>query len=489
MENNFNETINLGNNVTSGLENNVTSGLAQNLNQQEAVEPIYGQTTTTGTNETITINVPAQQLGQVQNMHSQVVNNLETGDINITVASEGDYAVASAPVTPPTDENIVVTPVNELRESFIVPTYILKNLVSNARKVGTYNQIQVQSQVIDLELNDKGIKVIASNGNIDYECLNTDVRFKNSFRTCIDKVTFGDFVNTFDTTDFTEVELKYDDATGILTVVTPTDGNFYFPKRIDLGTQQTIKLELTYPIPYAEMTSIDCEQFISAIVQSKPGREFPTTSGDLKGTFFSNLIISTDKLAVYMQDNQDILKTQQFFVGSDLCDLLSSVDFNANKFRIGFITDSSNDIRAINISDEKTTICGIVEPEADIDMSLCNTFWSSGFTNKIKIDTRKFVNSLKRVSVFLLPDEDDCHNFEFDNNILRIVLVNGKAKEAITVANNINYSGKVILPIRRLLKVFGNVKVDSFNFCIDSSIDNCICLDFGDYKWVIATGK
>lgn len=481
MENNFNETINLGNVATSGF--------AQNLNQQkeEVVAPVF-TTTTTGTSENITINIPAQEIpaqtiGQTQNMHSQIIGNIDNSNLTVDLSGAVNTTViAEAPV----ETEVAETPVEEYRENFIVPTFILKNLLSNARKVGTYNPIQVQSQVIDMEFSDKGIKVIASNGKIDYECLNTDVKFKNSFRTCIDIKAFGEFVNTL---DFAEVELQYDNTNGILTVITPTDGNFYFPKKVDLSTQQTIELGLTFAIPYEEMTDINCEQFISAISQSKPVRDFPTTSSDLKGTFFENLVISTDKQAIFMQNNQDILKTQKFFVGSELCDLLSSIDFNQNKFRIGFTTDGSNDIRAITISDEKTIICGTVEPDADIATELCNKFWSTGFGDKIKIDTRKFVNSIKRVSIFLYQDEDDCHNFEIDGNNLRISLVNGKAKDVVTVENKIGYSGKIILPIRKLLKIFSNVKVESFDLCLDKDINNCICLDFGEYKWVIATGK
>ena len=476
MENNFNENINLGGNVTSGT--------ASNLSQQPFA-PVFGQTVTTaGPSENYTINVPAEQLGEQQNMHSQVIGNIDNSNLTVDLSGASNVTItAEAPVEPAVATEDVN---NEIRDTFIVPTYILKNLLSSARKVGTYNPIQVQSQVIDLELNENGVKVIASNGKIDYECLNTDVRFRNSFRTCIDIKAFGEFVNTL---DFAEVELQYDKESGILTVLTPTDGNFYFPQKVDLSTQQPIELGLTFEIPYDDMTEINYEIFANAINQSKPVRDFPKVTDDYKGTYFTNLVLASDITTIFMQNNQDILKTQKFFIGGELCDLLASLDFNSTAFRIGFTTDGSNDIRAITVSDGKITLCGTVEPDSEINEEVCNKFWSTEFAIKMKVDTRKFVNSLKRVSLFLDLDKDDCPKFEIDGNTLRIIPTNEKAKDVLNIDNPMNYKGEMCLPIVKLMKIFGAVKTETFDFCVDKGVNNCICLDFVDYKWLIALAK
>lgn len=476
MENSFNENINLGGNVVSGVDTG--------LNQQP-VAPVYGPTVTTaGPSENYTINVPAQQLGVSQNMHSQIIGNVEGADLKVDLSGATDVSItAEAPVeTAEEKENVT----NEIRDNFIVPTFILKNLLSSARKVGTYNPIQVPSQVIDLELSEKGIKVIASNGKIDYECLNTDVRFKNSFRTCVDIKAFGEFVNTL---DFAEVELQYDNSNGILTVLTPTDGNFYFPQKVDLSTQQPIELGLTFEIPYEDMTEINYEVFANAINQSKPVRDFPKVTEDYKGTYFTNLVLASDITTIFMQNNQDILKTQKFFVGGELCDLLASLDFNSTTFRIGFTTDGSNDIRAITVSDGKITLCGTVEPDSEINEEVCTKFWSTEFAIKMQVNTKKFVNSLKRVSLFLDLDKDDCPKFEIEGNNLRIIPTNEKAKDVLNIDNPTNYKGEMCLPIVKLLKIFGAVKTETFDFCVDNNVNNCICLDFGEYKWLIALAK
>ena len=127
MENNFNENMNLGGNVVSGVDTNLS---------QQPVAPVFGQSVTTaGPSENYTINIPAQQVGEVHNMHSQIVGNL---DSNLTVDTSGatDVSItAEAPVQAEVNNESVNV---EVRDKFIVPTFILKNLLSSARKVGTY---------------------------------------------------------------------------------------------------------------------------------------------------------------------------------------------------------------------------------------------------------------------------------------------------------------------------------------------------------------
>ena len=52
-----------------------------------------------------------------------------------------------------------------------------------------------------------------------------------------------------------------------------------------------------------------------------------------------------------MQDNQQILKTQKFFINKEFCDLITSIDFNANSFRIGFTTKNLDRVMEGNLEE------------------------------------------------------------------------------------------------------------------------------------------
>lgn len=454
MENNFNENMNLGNMVAN-----------ENVNSEQVVAPVF-QTSTIGTNENITINMENQPISITNNMHTQVVGNVENTEIN-------------QPVTVATTEkqnNPVVY------DDTIVPVAILKNLVSNARKVGTYNPIRTISQVVGLELGDFGIKVNASNNNIDYECIDSNVRYSKSFKVTVDIAKLGDLLNNLDCET-----VKLNETNGDLVVVMPEGSEFILPEKVDLQTQKPIELSLTFDMNYEDMTELDLEKLVENINQSKPVRDIPKLDENFAGTYFSNLVLSSDRSIIYIQDNQPILKTQKFFIGDELCTLITSLNFNKSKFRIGFTTDSNNDIRAITLSDGKLTICGNVEPTSPIDENVCNNFWNAKFRHNITMPTKKLTYAIKRLRLFNENAKQDFANFEITNNSLKITLEKPDAKENLLVeSNDTSYSGTIQLPLTRLETILNSIKSDKIILSTDEQYEGVVGIVADEYKWVMA---
>ena len=187
MENNFNTNMNLGNVI--------------NNNTNDAVAPVF-TTATTGNPNGLAVDMSNTPLTNVQNMHMQV-------DAVAPVAEESEPVAQAqtAEQEPPKG----ISPVTV--DNFVIPTVILKNLVSRARKVGTDNPIQIQSQVVSIELGSFGIKVNTSNGKVDYENIDDSYRFTKSLKTCISIKTLGELLNNIDDA---MIELVFDEDTKIL---------------------------------------------------------------------------------------------------------------------------------------------------------------------------------------------------------------------------------------------------------------------------------
>ena len=455
MENVSNESVNLSGNVVNN-SNYIING-------DQPFQPVT--VSTTGEYQTITINKEAETVGDRQIMTSQVIAP------EVMKAEE-----VKTETTPNVSESIV-------RDEFKVPTVILKDLVAGARKVGTYNPINVQSQVIDLELSEKGIKVNTSNGKVDYECINSEVRFTKRFKTCVDIKLLGDLLANL---DFSEVELLYNEENGVMTIQTSAGGQFHLAPRVDASTNQVISLDLTFPIDYNNMIDVDYNKLVDAISQSKPVRDFPKVKEELKGTYFTNLILASDETTIFMQENQDILKTQQFFISGELSDLITTLGFNSNKFKMGFTTDGNNGIRALTMSDGSLTICGAVEPSSDIPADVCDNFWNTDFASKIKINTKKFTNALKRITLFMDFTHNDCPTFRVEDTLIRIIPDNEEGKDGAVIENPSKFNGTMSLPLIKLQKILASVKSEYFYMSFDSSAEGCICLEFDNHKWIVS---
>lgn len=485
MENN--ESMNLG-----GM---ATSGFAQNLNQTQPVAPVFGQTSTTGTNETITINTPAQEIpaqtiGQTQNMHSQVVSGIDTSGIIVDTTRAENVTVSSAPEPPVQAEAQPeqVKPHTIMRDEFLVPVAILQKLVSKARKVGTYDQVRTVSQVIEIELGDFGIRVKASNGNLDYQNIDDNIKYTGSLKACVDIAQFGNLVNEL---DCEEVLLQYENS--VLTVINPNTepaSRWPFPARIDLATQQVIELGLTFDMAYEDMTPVDFKAMVDVINEARPVRNLPQIDKDFAGVYFGNLVLSSDRNIVYMQDNQRILKTQKFFINKEFCDLITSIDFNSNNFRIGFTTNSVGEISALTLSDGKMVVCGNTDPiPENLNVSACESFWDMKFASSITINTKKFVNALKRVRPFMRNTNDNEFNsFEVSANSIRIIPDEASVVDTVMVTNPTGFKGTFRLHMTKMEMILNTIKPETFSMLVDPENDAMICLVIGDYKWIVAVG-
>jgi hypothetical protein len=453
MENNFNESMNL-----SGIAN------ANFTENQDPVAPVFDGVTTTSfsENQTVVVDMSNEQLGQVQNMHTQIVGNAD----GVTISTSGDVLVdthtpiveATEEVTAPTTETEVKNTADIYRDDTIVPVGILKDLVSKARKVANYNAVYPQSQVITIELGDFGIKVNSAYGSkisVDYEGISDAVKYNTTLKVSVDIQKLGALLGSI---EFPEVKLSY-------------ENNVF-----------------TIGIPETELTPIDLDNLINGINQTKPVRNLPVIVDELDGVLFSNLILASDRNIVYIQNNQDILKTQKFFITKEFCDLITAFDFDANNFRIGFVTDSNNDIRAIILSDGKSTLCGNVRPDApQINEEACNSLWNAEFPNLVRIDTKRFVNALKRTKLFMSAlDDKNTIKINVMGNTLTLLSDTGASKDNIIIENATNYTANLSLSMVKLELILNSIKSDTFTIAFDPSDEGVIGFIVDNYKWIIS---
>lgn len=454
MENNFNTNMNLGNVI--------------NNNTNDAVAPVF-TTATMGNSSGLGISMDNTPLTNVQNMHVQV------------------DAVAPVVETEPVAQTTEQEPLKGINQvvvdNFVIPTAILKNLVSRARKVGNDNPIQIQSQVISLELGSFGIKVNTSNGKVDFECVDASYGFTKTLKACISIKPLGELLNNIDDS---VVELAYDDASNILTLKTADGSEYKYAQRIDNSTQQPIDLSLTFPISFNDMTEIDFASIVTAINISKPIRSMPKVNEAFDGLYFGERITSSEGTVILLQDNQPILKTQRMFIDSDFAELLATLPFNVGKTKIGFTTDGSNDIRAITVSDGNLTLCGGVQTEYPIDANVLESYWRANYTAKVAIDTKKFSNALKRISIFANQNENDFAEFQVTGNIMRIVPNTAGAIDFVDIVNESGYTGKFEVSLTKMVSLFNSIKSQNFVLSVDTENEVCICLELDGVKWIVA---
>lgn len=457
MENNFNTNMNLGNVI--------------NNNTNDAVAPVF-TTVTTGNPNGLAIDMSNTPLTDVQNMHMQV-----DAVASEPVTAEPVAQTQTAEQEPPKG----ISPVTV--DNFVIPTVILKNLVSRARKVGTDNPIQIQSQVVSIELGSFGIKVNTSNGKVDYENIDDSYRFTKSLKTCISIKTLGELLNNIDDA---MIELEYDENTKILSIKRANGSEYKYAQRIDNSTQQPIDLSLTFPISYEDMVEVDFASIVTAINISKPIRSLPKVNEAFDGLFFGERITTSEGTIILLQDNQPILKTQRLFIESDFAELLATLPFNVGKTKIGFTTDGSNDIRAITVSDGNLTLCGGVQTEYPIDANVLENYWKANYTAKVAIDTRKFSNALKRISIFANQNENDFAEFQVTGNIMRIVPNTAGAVDFVDIVNESGYTGKFEVSLTKMVSLFNSIKSPNFVLSVDTENEVCICLELDGVKWIVA---
>ena len=441
MEENLNGNVNLG-----------------NLNNVGAVPPTYG-TTEVVNNFAGNQNISFGNTQPVMNVQASVQDN--------------------APVQ--VEQPVAETVTNNICDKFIVNVELLRALINGAKKVANYNPVQVKSQVVGIEMGPEGLKVVASNEDNDYERVDTTYRYVNTLKVCVNINKLAELLGYM---DFETVEFEYTDNK-VLKIMLPT-GVYPFAQIIDPSTQQPIELGITFPIKYEDMLPINYDTFINAINSSKAIRTSKMVDEELRGLLFASKVVATDYSLMFVQDNQDILKTQKFFISNELCSLITDTNFNSKDFRIAFTSDSNNDIVAITVSDGKTTLCGKVMGNNTIPEDVIENYWNAKADMKLSINTKKFHNALNRISVFQDDDLSDMVYMEISGSNVILKTNNSVGVDGITIPESVSTPIKCQLPFAKLRAILGGIKDSEIYLTEDSSQPNSLYLDAGEYKWVIA---
>lgn len=483
MENSFQgQTINLGGNISgavppvfgsipqntvpnqvSGAVNLTTSGYAQ-------------QVATTGVNQVSSVTVPATEIPATK---IEAIN---------TPITEVQQMTSSVTFEPPVQTKTVQAPA-VVEGEIIIPTVLLREMIRVARKVGVYNNAQPQSEVLNLIIDNNGITMRTSNGPDDYECVDKTFSFTGNLTAAVDIKLFGDFMNTVSSIS---VKLDFDEATGVLTVITDT-GTFKFPQRMDASTQLPVITTLKYDMNYDEMQPLNYNVLMDTLNLTKPVRDFAKGFETIRGAFFSDIVITSDASIMLMQDNITDFKNRDFFIGGELCDLIGSVEFNPLACKVGYVNDDEGNLRGIVVSDGRTKLCGPIDVQTDLPVELCKQFWgSTNFVKKINVSVQKCVNVIKSVIPFINANYDkDCIALEIEGNAVRVISRNGAAVDTIMGINTENYKTPValLLPAVKLFKILQTVKSETFDIMIDPSNNDCICLQYDNFKCIVALSE
>lgn len=445
------ENVNLGNVMGNG-----------------AVPPVFG--TTEPINN---VNVQNVTVGIDQNNTQEVNNvNVETALNNNATKAEPVEQVSTEPAQPEV----------KVFDNFVISTDLLRSLINGAKKVVSQKQhYVVKAQVVGLEFGPDGVKVSASDEDTDYERIDTNYRYSKYLKICADISKISDLLGY---TDFESVEIKPLDNQSFSLSLPIAD--YAFAQINDPSTQQPIDLSLKFPIAYDDMTPINYDAFVEAINSSKAIRTSKGIDENLRGVLFSNRVIATDYSLMFIEDNQDILKTQRFFIGNELCSLIADTNFDANKFRIGFTTDTNNDVIAITLSDGKITLCGKVILDVQLPEESIETFWDVNPDVKIKINTKKLYNAFNRISLFQNEELDDYIHMEVSNYTLTVKTNNFVGVDGVTLSEPVVGTIKCQLPFTKLRTILSGIKESEIYLIEDKSQPNSIYLDVGQYKWVVA---
>lgn len=522
MENN-NQTINLGGNaggVVPPVNGNqfvqppvfggqqVTSGYAQVVqspvipvpnvetvvtdttqNISIAKEETNPQQTTvtsgTDTQATITTTVgdpvvvqmaPQEGLSVTQNMHSQVVTT--TPAVSSVESVKEEVKVATEPQV--------------IDGEIKLPTVYLRDLVNTARKVGIASNMVPLSEVLNILFTESGMILRATSGKEDIEILDSRYIFKQPLEMSLDIKLFGDFVNAVSCSNLI---LSYDKSTNILTIVPDDNSGVYkLTQKIDLSTQQPVINELTFNMSYADMKPVNYEELVRTLNTSKGVRTFAGKLGQpyLEGTYYNDIVATSDGNLMLLQANKLETNDKECFIKSRLCDLITTLPFDASKFRIGFITNpNTGKPNGIVISDEKITICDNIEVPEGFPVEICKNYWNAeGFIHKLTINTKAMVDVLKPVIPFINPERDrDRIAVTVTGNDMEIVSMNSGAKSHIYITNtdNISITTPMYLPASKLYGMLQTITDATFDMFVDGAENSpCMCLTFEDYKCLVA---
>lgn len=495
MENNqINNTMNLGNNVggaNPSIFGNVTNA---NIPSQQPSSA-----------EQINLNYQATA-GYAQPVQPQFVN--ET--IGTTVASAPVNAEINvqAPVTP-INEVVVTTEtttttedkINEtqavkgpilIKGDITVPTILLREMTSQARKVGVSNNMQPLSEVLNLIINENGITMRATSGKgkQDIEIVDNKYVFTSSLNVSLDIKVFSEYLNVARSEVLT---LKFVESENTL-YITTDNGERKFAQRVDGSTHQPVVHELHYPIAYDDMIPVNYERLKTLLALNSSARDLATKSfyEYLKGMYCGeDIVVSSDGNIMTIQPNQTEFNNKIFFLNNDVCKLISELAFDSSKFRIGF-TEANGFLAGITISDGRITICGPIDINESFPVEVARNFWTSnGFIQGVTVETKAFLDVIKSVIPFIPVMGEDLDKLIIDikDDEMIVKCSDNTAREVLAINNTANYATtkSIILPASKLDKLVQTIQADTFELMIDAQVDNYICLSYDNLRSIVTT--
>lgn len=508
-------TINLNNNLGGNIQppvftQSVVDNRQEQVNLQAAAQTVIPSTSNVVSEVTVN-NIQPVSVGSGSIPVQQPVNVVNTTAIPYTPENPTNVGVVTNTVQPitsnvqnviqpnitaglaqtmeqPVQQPVVNNTVNStqpvqpiVQDRFIVSVDLLKKLVSNAKKVGIFDVYVPLSQVLDLTMDKNGITMITSNGQESYKCVDNTYVYTDILKCVVDISLFGDLVAALEGGD---VEFTIDDN-NVLTLHTGT-GKFKFSERINIDNGQPLHIDIKFEQPYEEMTSVDYTKLVEIINHTKPARSAATSMDSIKGIYFSDIIICSDQDIILMQQNLDNIQDKNFFISSSFSDLICSIDFDTEKFRLGFVKNEMNQVVGLILCDGRTTICGNVQPDTQLPVDSCREYWKQQFPNTISLDTNKCLKVLKKVKPFIKQGtESDATMFNILGDTLQIESLQGDAQDSIEAKNINSYVTKLRLSIVKMLDILQTVNSPTFDITIDPQSTNYICLSFDNFKCIM----
>lgn len=492
MEENNSNTINLGNNMGGAIppvfgnsqitNNQIKESIVNNefiipntLNTDATRDEITTATVTTTTattNETSYYKAPEITGPIVQNMHLEE-SNVQENQIN--------------------QENQVIQEKKEIIEPIHVegdieiPTVLLRTCLKNAKLVGKANNMEPKSEILNIEFGENGLILRTSNGKDDFECIDKSRVYSKSFKTSVDIKRFGDYI---DNEDENVLRIIFHEDTGILDVVT-NKGTFKFAQKVDPSTQLIALNNLAFDMEYNEMQSVDYNKFVEILNAGKLIRGLASKKGfsDLNGTYISNIFVSSDGVVMLLQENDLGFADKEIFMDSELCNLISSIGFNASTFKIGFKYTDGN-LEGVMFADGSIKLCtkNILIPDR-FPVEPSKVYWENKkFIRNVDVNVKVLINVIKTVLPFISQYDSDRLYISISGNNMNIKSRDKSANVTIGIVNTSNYSsnGDLILPVTNLYSILQSTKSENITMLFSDEITNCMCIKYDNYKSILS---
>ena len=498
MENENNQTINLGNNV-GGVQAPVFEGTrivtpentANQVNANTGYIPYVtspviptpqsvetGSVTISGDN--VKIEMPQYDVSVTQNMHSQVV----TAEPNIQEKVE---EVA------PADEGIPQTPIkidNNVMD-IKIPLALLRNLVGVAGKVGVANEVVPRSKILLMNFNEAGITLKATDGTICTSIVDNTYVFTKPISTSVDITLFADVLKVLDSVMIT---IKFDDVHRVIMLETDNGGVYKFPQRMDDSGNVPNIDDLMLDIPYDSMKVVDYNKFLSYINTSKLTMNSAKIIDDdsYQGMYFGNLVIASDTVVLLAIVNELDLNVPPFYLGAKYISILKAFPFNIEKFRVGFIINpDTNVVEDVAFSDDKYTVFSPVRIPSDYPSSTVESYWSANdYEYEIEVKSADLIKLIKPILPFISSENNKNRlRITISGNDMTITDVDGYTNCHIAVQNNsgLNVTQPFELPAKHLYNLLQSINEPVIKMCTNAPDKApAMSLPFGNNKAVIA---